>query len=177
VRDKHIQKRNGVALLCFIQKVDEENYIIIMNTFDYESKLLNLLSSLAYKPLTKIPIPLRPIVSTIGTPTHYFTHFLADKLHPLPIKPPPLSNIHPTSSKKIRHFHLNYKDIMVSFYVVSLFTKILVSKSQSLISNLVYPETLNLIEIFLSSTFFTFKGVFYEQTEGTTMVFPVPSGG
>jgi hypothetical protein len=34
---------------------------------------------------------------------------------------------------------------------------------------MVDPEILDLIKIFLSSTFFTFKGVFYEQNEGTTM--------
>jgi hypothetical protein len=43
------------------------------------------------------------------------------------------------------------------------------SKALTLISKLVDHETLNLIKIYLSSTFFTFKGVFYEQTEGTTM--------
>jgi hypothetical protein len=58
---------------------------------------------------------------------------------------------------------------MVSFDVVSLFTKILVPEALDLISKLVDPETLNLIEICLTSTFFTFKGTCYEQTEGTTM--------
>jgi hypothetical protein len=38
-----------------------------------------------------------------------------------------------------------------------------------LISKLVDPKTLNLIKICLTSTFFTFKGTCYEQTEGTTM--------
>jgi hypothetical protein len=58
---------------------------------------------------------------------------------------------------------------MVSFDVVSLFTKILVPEAINLISKLVDSETLNLIEICLTSTFFTFKGTCYEQTEGTTM--------
>jgi retron-type reverse transcriptase len=58
---------------------------------------------------------------------------------------------------------------MVSFDVISLFTKIPVSEALDLISKLIDPETLNLIKIFLSSTFFTFKGVCYEQTKGTTM--------
>jgi hypothetical protein len=31
---------------------------------------------------------------------------------------------------------------------------------------MVEPETLNLIEIFPTSTFFTFKGTYYEQIEG-----------
>jgi hypothetical protein len=58
---------------------------------------------------------------------------------------------------------------MVSFDVVSLFTKILVPETIDIISKLVDFETLNLIQICLTSTFFTFKGNCYEQTEGTTM--------
>jgi hypothetical protein len=58
---------------------------------------------------------------------------------------------------------------MVILDVVSLFTKITVLEAFDLISNLVDPETLNLIEIYLTSTFFTFKGICYEQTKGTTM--------
>jgi hypothetical protein len=57
----------------------------------------------------------------------------------------------------------------MSFDVVSLFTKTPIPKSLDLISKLVDLETLNLIKIFLTSTFFTFKGTCYEQTEGTTM--------
>ena len=52
---------------------------------------------------------------------------------------------------------------MANFDVVSLFTKILVFESLSLISNTVDPETLELIKICLSSTFFTFKGVCYKN--------------
>jgi hypothetical protein len=76
--------------------------------------------------------------------------------------------------KNLGHLHLDEQDIMVSFDVVSLFTKIHVPKSLDLISKLVDPETLNLIEICITSTFFTFKGIFYEQTEGTTMGIPYP---
>jgi hypothetical protein len=58
---------------------------------------------------------------------------------------------------------------MVSFIMVSLFIKIPILEAMSLISNLVEPETMDLIKNFLSSTFFTFKRVCYEQTEHTTM--------
>jgi hypothetical protein len=58
---------------------------------------------------------------------------------------------------------------MVSFDVVSLFTKILVPKALELISKLVDPEILNLIKICLTTTFLTLKGFCYEQTKGTTM--------
>jgi hypothetical protein len=71
--------------------------------------------------------------------------------------------------QKTQHLHLDENYIMAIFYVISLFTKILVPEALNLISNLVSPKTLNLIEIFLTSTFFTFKGIFYEKTKGTSM--------
>lgn len=57
---------------------------------------------------------------------------------------------------------------MVSFDVVSLFTKIPNLEALDLISKLVDPEILNLIKICHTSTFFTFKGTCFEQTKGTT---------
>jgi hypothetical protein len=69
---------------------------------------------------------------------------------------------------KTHNIRLDDQDLMVSVDVVSLFTKILVSQSLTQISKLLEHETLNVIKIFLSSLF-TFKGVLYEETEGTTM--------
>jgi hypothetical protein len=82
-----------------------------------------------------------------------------------------LINFNPLSSKtssfikdsfdfiqKTQNLHLDDNDIMVNFDVVSLFTKIHVLEALTLISKLVDSETLNLIEICLTSTFFTFKG-------------------
>jgi hypothetical protein len=67
--------------------------------------------------------------------------------------------------------HIDDHEITVSFDFISLSTKIPLSQSISLISKLIDLETINLIEIFISSTFFTFKGFFYEQPGGTTMGF------
>lgn len=58
---------------------------------------------------------------------------------------------------------------MVNFDVVSLFTKIPVPEALEMISKLVNSETFHLIKIFPTSTFFTYKGEFYEKMEGTTM--------
>jgi hypothetical protein len=55
------------------------------------------------------------------------------------------------------------------FYVVSLFTKILIPKALDLVPKLVDVETSNLIKICLTSTFFSFKSNFYEQKKVTTM--------
>jgi hypothetical protein len=76
--------------------------------------------------------------------------------------------------KQTQYFHLDEHDIMVSFDVVSLFTKILVPEALDIISKLVNSKTFNLIEIYLISTFFSFKGTFYEKTKGTTWDHPYP---
>ena len=70
---------------------------------------------------------------------------------------------------KTQDLHLGDHNLMVSFDVVSLFTKIPLPEALDIISQFVDKETLHLIEICLSSTFFSFKSKFYEQTEGTTM--------
>jgi hypothetical protein len=192
-----------------ILKVDKGNATIIMNTVDYDAKMLDLLSSSTYKELHKNPIntitklvtksiksssldlatqkrllphnpqipriygqpkihkkniPLHPIVSTIGAPTHALSFYLANKLQSIFGKTSSFIKDSANFIHKTNNFHLEEQDLMVSFDVVSLFTKIPVSESLTLISKLVDLETLDLIKICLSSTFFTFKGVFYEQT-------------
>jgi hypothetical protein len=114
-------------------------------------------------------IPLRPIVSTIGSPTHVLTHFLAKKLQPFTGQTFSFIKYSSHFIQKTRNFHLDEPHIMVIFDVVCIFTKISISESLALIFNLVNPKTLNVIDICLSSTFFTSKGVFYEQIEGIAM--------
>jgi hypothetical protein len=180
---------------------------MIMNSFDYESKLLDLLSSSTYKNIAKTPIntitnmvtkaikyssldptiqkcliphnpethmiygkskihkkniPRRPIVRTIGDPIHDLARFLVDKLQAFIGKASSFIKYIMNFINKTWNLHLGDEDLMFNLDVVSMFTKILVLKSLTLICNLVDPKTLNLINIFLSSTFFTFKGVFYE---------------
>jgi hypothetical protein len=117
----------------------------------------------------KKDIPLIQLVSTIGAPTHALAHFLNDKLQSFIRKNSSFIKDSFDFIQKTQHLHLDEQDIMVSFDVISLFTKILVSEALDLISKLIDLETLNLIEIYLTLNFFTFKGIFYEQTNGTTM--------
>lgn len=60
-------------------------------------------------------------------------------------------------------------DILVNFDIISLITKIMVPQAINLIFELVDSETLNLLKKCLSSTFFSFKGIIYDQTKGTEM--------
>lgn len=71
--------------------------------------------------------------------------------------------------RKIHDLHLDDRDLLVSFNIVLLFTKILVPESLDIIFKLADFETLILIKIYLTSTFFSFMGKFYEQTEDIAM--------
>ena len=62
---------------------------------------------------------------------------------------------------------------LISFDVVSLFTKIPLDKSIQIVKEVTDPETSNLAEIFLHSTFFSYQGEFYEQTSGVAMGSPL----
>lgn len=62
---------------------------------------------------------------------------------------------------------------MVSFDVVSLYTKLPRNKALKVISNLVYHDTLGLIKICLETTFSSYKGDFYEQVHGVAMGSPL----
>jgi len=58
---------------------------------------------------------------------------------------------------------------MVSFDVVSLFTKVLVEDSLSLLSHHYADDILALFKRVLTSTYFCFDGQYFEQTDGVTM--------
>jgi hypothetical protein len=62
---------------------------------------------------------------------------------------------------------------MVSFDIVSLYTKIPVDEAIKVIEELTDKETYLLVRVCLKSTFFTFRGCFYEQTEGVAMGSPL----
>ena len=68
---------------------------------------------------------------------------------------------------------LDTGDILVSFDVVSLYTKIPVDEAIATIRDLTDVDTAKLIEVCLKSTFFTFQQVFYEQIEGVAMGSPL----
>ena len=65
-------------------------------------------------------------------------------------------------------------DILTSFDVVSLYTKIPIDKAIEFIRDIVNKnETTKLVEICLKSTFFSFRGEIYEKKEGVAMGSPL----
>ena len=62
---------------------------------------------------------------------------------------------------------------MVSFDVVSLFTKVPVEDSLSLLSHQFADDILALFKLVLTSTYFCFDGQYFEQTDGVAMGSPL----
>jgi len=87
----------------------------------------------------------------------------------------------------IRQTTILESEVLVSFDVVSLFTRVPVDEALEVISELLLqdetlperttipaPDLCHLIELCLKSTYFRFGDTFYEQVEGAAMGSPVP---
>ncbi|XP_059067539.1 uncharacterized protein LOC131044502 [Cryptomeria japonica] len=121
----------------------------------------------------KANIPLRPIVDTIGSPTYKLAAFLAKLISPLVGN----SNSFIKDSNQFVQFikdtKLDPQDTLVSFDVVSLFTKVPILDAIEIVKLKVNEEIASLVELCLRSTFFAFQGVIYEQVDGVAMGSPL----
>ena len=121
----------------------------------------------------KVGIPLRPIVDTIGSPTYLLALHLAKIIKPLVGNSDSFvkdSNHFVQFTKEVR---IDHSDILVSFDVVSLFTKVPIPNSIHIVKEKMGDEIASLVKLCLRSTFFSFQNVFYEQVDGVAMGFPL----
>ena len=103
-------------------------------------------------------VPLRPIVNTTGSPTYDLEKYLVGILKPLVGNTSSFIKDSSTSGKMISNLTLEPEDIMVSFDVVSLFTKNPIDDAMEAIKKITNPDIAKLIEVCLRSTFFSFLG-------------------
>lgn len=113
--------------------------------------------------------PLRSIVNTISGPTYLLAKFLAFKLKPLVSRTESFVKDSPSFINELKGIKLDPEDILVSFDVVSLYTCIPINEAMEVINRLTHPETARLVELCLTSTFFSFEGGFFEQTSRAAM--------
>lgn len=117
--------------------------------------------------------PLRLIVNTIGGPSYLLTKHLALRLKRL------VGNIDSSLKNsysfinEIKDFKLEPNDILVSFDVVSLFTKIPINDAIDIVNNIIGLNKTKLVSIYLKSTFFSFQDEIYEMTWGVAMGSPL----
>ena len=134
----------------------------------------------------KAAVPLRPIVDFTGSPTYAWARHLARILRPLSGKTNTFVPNSTRFSEEIRHLCLQHNEVMLSYDVVSLYTKVPIDDALSYINSQLSSDTtlhertnLSADEIMqgckhcLLSTTFVFEGGVYQQIEGLPMGSPL----
>ena len=131
-------------------------------------------------------VPLRPIVSSVGSVTYDMTTFMAFVLRPLigNAKHNVLNSF--DFARKIKGITLKPEETVISYYVVGLFTSIPPSSTidvvhQALLkdntlsnrTNLSCNQICDLLHLCLDSTYFSYNGQLYQQCHGCPMGSPV----
>ena len=126
--------------------------------------------------------PLRPIVSSIGSPTYNLEKFLLEILKPLAGK----TNSHIKNSQdfinKIKTTTIKEGEIQVSFDIVSLFTNVPTNEAIAIVkkrleqdtklperTNLSVDAVIELLDLCSNTTYFQFNDIFLKQTKGRAM--------
>ena len=134
----------------------------------------------------KEQVPMRPIVSTIWSPTNCLAKELARILAPLVGRSSYTVKNSTDFVHRIRDVHIDQGDQLISFDVISLFTQVPVddalqvleeklNQDQTLDKRTSIPvaQVMHLTELWLRSTYFQFENQFYEQTDGAAMSSPL----
>ena len=161
-------------------KIDDSNYYRIRSTDGVISRMYGLVK------IHKIDNPMRPIVSLVGSPLYNLSKYLSDIISPL---------VGNTSSNVKNSFDfVNFiqscnwtgNDIMVSFDVVSLFTKVPTDLAIEVIknrlendstlsnrTNLSIEDIVDLVSFCLSNNDFVFRDKYFHQSFGCSMGSPI----
>ena len=136
--------------------------------------------------LHKEGTPLRPIVSSIGAVTYPTSKELSKILKPLVGKSPHHIHNNHDFIEDLKTIKLGPEEVMVSYDVKALFTSVPIKPALKIIEKLLkedqdlqkrtsmsIPNIMDLLEFCLRSTYFTYRGKFYEQVEGTAMGSPI----
>jgi hypothetical protein len=123
----------------------------------------------------KKDIPLRPIVSAVKSPTQALARYLAKILQPLTEVIPSYVKNSSHFVNRLQDFKIDHEDIMVSFDVVSLFTRVPVNEVMTFLdsNDLVPKYVVELTKHCMASTYFIYDKKFYKQISGAPMGSPL----
>ena len=185
------EKKVQTALLNIKTAIGEDEYKKIYPSGSnpgkfYGTAKVHKLSQEDAKNLANVDkLPLRPIVSNIGTATYKLSKYLAQLLAPLG-----KSRYTVTSTEdfinRVKTMKPRSNQKMISFDVVSLFTNVPLEKTIDIILRKVYREKLiktkikredlkNLLYLCTKEGHFTFNGETFIQTDGVMMGSPLGS--
>ena len=130
--------------------------------------------------------PLRPIVASRGSITYELAKLLAQILSPLVGKNGYALKNSAEMVEELGNLTLGSEDVLVSFDVTALFTKVPVDKSLDIIhdrlekdaslasrTKLTPLQVRDLLQTCLKTTYFVYDGIIYTQVEGAAMGSPV----
>ncbi|XP_054709735.1 uncharacterized protein LOC129219380 [Uloborus diversus] len=123
--------------------------------------------------LHKSGVPLRPIVSAIGSPTYEVSKYITGLLKPFIGLSSSFIRDSSDFVQKIQSISLQPSDLLISFDVVSLFTKDPVEDALQLITPIFPPDIAALFKHVLTTTYFQWNTKFYEQRDGVAMGNPL----
>ena len=134
----------------------------------------------------KPDVPLRPIVSSIGSPTYQLSKHITELIAPLTGQTDSFVQNSKHFVEMLSEVCLQPEEVMVSFDVKSLFTNVPVSEALEVTlqglredsalkdRTLLPPERItHLLELCLRTTYFTFRSEFFQQQDGAAMGSPV----
>jgi hypothetical protein len=117
-------------------------------------------------------VPLRPIVNCIASPTYSLAKYLKGLLSPLVGYSPSHIRNSEDFIHKLNTIYLQESDSLVSFDVVSLFTRVPLEDTLLLLQQHFHDQTISLFKQVLITTYFLYNGAFYDQTDGVAMGSP-----
>ena len=133
-------------------------------------------------------VPIRPIVSYSGSPLYNLNKYIANILKTYVKHENNNPKNSTTFSNYIRNVPIEDDKIMVSFDVTSLYTNIPIIDTLNIIKDYVHSDDqfarkmaipqdkfLDLVNLVLTTTWYTFNSQFYEQTDGVVMGSPASS--
>ena len=131
-------------------------------------------------------VPLRHIISSRGSATYETAKELANIIKPLVGRSPHHVMNNKDFLENIKDIKLQPDECMMSFDVSALFTSIPIDPAIDIIrkqleedqdlkkrTSMTVDHIISLLEFCLKNTYFSFKGRYYEQTEGAAMGSPI----
>ena len=169
-----------LLLLKKSNKISEVTYRMLRSSDGLSPRLYGL------PKIHKPGIPLRPRVSFVNSPTYNVSRYLARILSPVVGNTVNTVKNSAHFAEFIRGETLDAHKMLVSFDVVSLFTKIAVDLAIKVAkerlrndaslgqrTSLPVEDIIELLSFCLNTTYFVFEGTYYQQVFGTAMGSPV----
>ena len=160
------KKLNVMLRELWEEEINKTGYDRLRATYSATPQLYGL------PKIHKPEVPLRPIVSSINSPTYNLAKFLTRIVSPLAGRTPTFVKDLGDFVEKLRKLRLEEGSILVRFDVTSLFTKVPIAEALEVIGRRLEEQEVedkgphSLLHLCLTSTYFVWNGKFYEQKEG-----------